>query len=163
MVRASRLHSAAEIAAPQKCGLDISMTSNEKQTIIDTVLQHFPNVQGIYLFGSYGTEDQWPESDVDVALLLPPEESKKADHISIGQCRLDLEKALHKKVDLLDARQISTVFQKEIIAGDRCMYRADLDAIDEFEMLVLSFYQKLNEERREILAAFDVTGRAYDV
>jgi hypothetical protein len=30
-------------------------------------------------------------------------------------------------------------------------------------MLVLSFYQKLNEERREILAAFAETGRAYPV
>jgi hypothetical protein len=30
-------------------------------------------------------------------------------------------------------------------------------------MLTLSYYQKLNEERREILAAFAESGRAYDV
>lgn len=33
----------------------------------------------------------------------------------------------------------------------------------EFEMLTLSLYQKLNEERKEILAAFRETGRAYFV
>jgi len=32
-----------------------------------------------------------------------------------------------------------------------------------FEMLTLSFYQKLNEERRDILEQFYQTGRAYDV
>jgi predicted ATPase len=34
---------------------------------------------------------------------------------------------------------------------------------DEFEMLMLSFYQKLNEERQDILAEFARTGRAYPV
>jgi hypothetical protein len=35
--------------------------------------------------------------------------------------------------------------------------------VAEFEALTLSLYQKLNDERRDILAAFHATGRAYDV
>ena len=80
----------------------------------------------------------------------------------MSRCRFDLQEALSREVDLLNARQVSTVFQKEIIGGAR-IYCADRYAADEFEMLVISYYQKLNEERREILAAFYRTGRAYAV
>jgi predicted nucleotidyltransferase len=34
-------------------------------------MDHIP---AIYLFGSYGTEQEWPESDVDIAVLLTPKE-----------------------------------------------------------------------------------------
>ena len=47
--------------------------------IVRTVLRHYPDTQAIYLFGSYGTENEWPDSDVDIALLLPPEQAKAAD------------------------------------------------------------------------------------
>ena len=135
----------------------------EHTAIVDTVLRHYPNVQAIYLFGSYGTERQWPASDVDIALLLPHEQAKRAGNVSFSSCCFDLEKALNKDVDLVNARTVSTVFQKEIIAGGSLVYCANRFAVDEFEMLVISYYQKLNEERREILAAFNSTGKAYDV
>ncbi|MEW6262360.1 MAG: nucleotidyltransferase domain-containing protein [Thermodesulfobacteriota bacterium] len=131
--------------------------------IIETVLVHYPAVQGIYLFGSYGTENEWPDSDVDLALLLPPEQAKKEKNLVLSECRFDLEKALSKEVDLLNARLVSTVCQKEIIAGGELIYCSDRYAVDEFEMLVISYYQKLNEERREILESFQRTGRAYPV
>ena len=40
--------------------------------MIETVLGDYPHTQAIYLFGSWGTEDEWPTSDVDMAVLLPP-------------------------------------------------------------------------------------------
>ncbi len=135
---------------------------SEHMAIINTVLKHYPDIQAIYLFGSYGTGQEWPESDVDVALLLPPEGAKRAKDMMLSPCRFDLENAIHKEVDLLNARRVSTVFQKEIIGGS-LVYCADPYAVDEFEMLVISYYQKLNEERREILASFNSTGRAYAV
>jgi hypothetical protein len=36
--------------------------------IVRIVLQHYPSTQAIYLFGNYGTPDEWPQSDVDIAL-----------------------------------------------------------------------------------------------
>lgn len=133
-----------------------------QEKIIQTILAHYPQAQAIYLFGSYGTSDEWPDSDVDIALLLPPEQAKAEKSLLLSQCRFDLEDVLQKEVDLLNARQVSTVFQKEIIGGD-CIYNADPYAVAEFEMLVISYYQKLNEERRDILAEFQRTGRAYAV
>ena len=40
--------------------------------LIPIILESYPNTQAIYLFGSWGTEDEWPSSDVDIAVLLPP-------------------------------------------------------------------------------------------
>lgn len=134
----------------------------EKEKIINIVLMHYPAIQGIYLFGSYSSENQWPASDIDIALLLPHKQSKKENNLFLSQCRLDLEDALKQAVDLLNARLVSTVFQKEIIYGD-LIYCADRYAVDEFEMLTLSYYQKLNQERAEILEAFQKSGRAYSV
>ena len=51
-------------------------------TLIDTVLKHYPEVQAIYLFGSYGAENEWPDSDVDIALLLPPVKAKAIGSVS---------------------------------------------------------------------------------
>jgi predicted nucleotidyltransferase len=133
-----------------------------QEKIIKTILAHYPQTQAIYLFGSYGTAAEWPDSDVDIALLLPPEQAKAEKSLLLSQCRFDLEDALHKEVDLLNARQVATVFQKEIISGD-CIYNGDPYAVAEFEMLVISYYQKLNEERRDIMAEFQRTGRAYAV
>jgi predicted nucleotidyltransferase len=128
--------------------------------VVETVLRHYPTVQGIYLFGSYAAGSAWPDSDVDVALLLPPAQAKRS--LALSPCHLELAETLRKEVDLVNLRQVSTVFQMEIIYG-KLLYCADRYAVDEFEMLTLSYYQKLNEERREILEAFYETGRAYSV
>lgn len=132
-------------------------------TIIQTVLTHYPNVQGIYLFGSSMTGDEWPESDIDLALLLPPGAAKTARHLAVSDCALELAMALGKEVDLLNARTVSTVFQKEIVTKGRLLFCADRFAVDEFEMLTISYYQKLNEERRGIIETALADGRFYTV
>ncbi len=137
------------------------MPEATEDIIIRTILTYFATVQGIYLFGSFGTDHEWPDSDVDIALLLPPVEAKLERNLLLSQCRFDLEEALHRGADLLNARLVSTVFQKEIVISGRLIYNADQYAVDEFEMLAMSYYQKLNEERRKILESFHRTGRAY--
>ncbi len=136
---------------------------SEESVLRETVLRHYPEAQGIYLFGSHGTAGQRPDSDVDIALLLPFARAKEAGDLSLSPCRGDLEDALHRDVDLLNARRVSTVFQKEILASGRLIDRADPAAVDEFEMLALSDYQRLNEERREILEDALAGGRFHKV
>jgi len=133
-----------------------------RNQIIEAVLAHYPATQGIYLFGSFATADERADSDVDIALLLPPDEAKRAGQLVTSDLRRQLSRTLGRDVDLLNARRVSTVFQMVIIFGE-LIYCADRYAVDEFEMLTLSYYQKLNEERAEILAEFRQTGRAYAV
>ena len=136
---------------------------NETDVIVRSILEHYPTVQAIYLFGTYGTADEWPDSDVDIAILLPPEQARRRPQLILTPCHYALADALGRPVDLLNAREVSTVFQKEIIKSGRRLYCADDYALAEFEMLTLSHYQKLNEERKAILEAFQETGRAYTV
>lgn len=131
--------------------------------IVRVLLEYYPTAQAIYLFGSYGTDNEWPTSDVDIAVLLPPDEAKRVPSLALSKAHFALADALGKSVDLINLRQVSTVFQKEIIMADRRIYCVDAYAADEFEMLTLSFYQHLNDKRREILEEFKRTRRAYPV
>ena len=132
--------------------------------IVDAILRQYPQTQAIYLFGTYGTNDQRPSSDLDVAVLLPAELSAQVDF----RMWVDLSNELADitgvaKVDLINLRKVSTVFQKEIIMAERRVYCNDEYHADEFEMLTLSFYQKLNEERKDVLEEFFKSKRAYNV
>ncbi|MGH8588328.1 MAG: type VII toxin-antitoxin system MntA family adenylyltransferase antitoxin [Gammaproteobacteria bacterium] len=129
--------------------------------IVRTVLGRYPDTQAIYLFGSYGTENEWPDSDVDIALLLPPEQAKASRMLAMSPLCSELASLLGKVVDLINLREVSTVFQREIIAADRRIHTGNSYATDEFEMLVLSFFQKLSQERAEILAEGLRSGRFY--
>lgn len=134
-------------------------TGDERNLIIGTVLKHYPDVQAIYLFGSYGTADEWPDSDLDIAVLLPPQQAKEATSLAMSDLCFELMDLLNKEVDLINLRRVPTVLQKEIIASERRIYLANEYAANEFEMLTLSYYQKLNEEREGIIRNALATGR----
>ena len=133
-----------------------------KGIIIKTILRYYPGAQGIYLFGSYASGQEQADSDLDIAVLLPHELAKHVQDLILSDCRFALEEALHLEVELLNARRVSTVMQKEIIGGS-LIHDADRRAVAEFEMLVLSYYQKLNEERKDILESFRKTKRAFAI
>lgn len=135
----------------------------EYGNIISTVKACFPTVIAIYLFGTWCTEGERADSDIDIALLFPVEQSNKPEYQTISDLHIKLENMFHKNVDILNVRRVSTVFQKEIIGADRKIYCADKYSTDEFEMLVLSYYQKLNDERRKIVNEFIESKRAYAV
>ena len=127
--------------------------------IVRSILEHYPAVQAIYLFGTYGTAHERPDSDVDIALLLPPQQAKAAGHLALSDLCFELQASMEKKIDLINLRRVPTVLQKEVIAADRRIYQADAYAAAEFEMLTLSYYQKLNEERADIIEDALLTGR----
>ncbi|MFN8499622.1 MAG: nucleotidyltransferase domain-containing protein [Anaerolineae bacterium] len=139
------------------------MPTQAVASIIAIILESYPNTKAIYLFGSYGTEYEWPDSDVDIAVLLPPMEAKSVGHFVMSDTWLTLECALNRDVDLVNLRLVSTVFQKEIVMADRRIFCADPRADDDFEMLVLALYQKLNQERAEILAEGLRLGKFYNI
>jgi len=129
------------------------------ETIAKTALSFYPDAEAIYLFGSYLTPDQRQDSDVDIAVLFPYEKAKVLKNIAMSDCRDALENVLKKTVDLINLRTVNTVFQNEIIQKGRIIYQQNERSVDEFEMQVMSFYQKLNEERAGILEDILASGR----
>lgn len=94
-------------------------------TITGIIRGHYPDVQAVYRFGSRSDGTAHPDSDADIALLLPHAQARESLHLSFSRCRFDLEDALGQTVDLVNARTVSTVLQKEIIFGDRVMVFLD--------------------------------------
>jgi len=132
---------------------------NSTDVIIRTIRRHHPDIQAIYLFGTCGTEDEWPGSDVDIALLFDPQRAKTLEPLMLSEMPSELETLLGREADLINLRQAPTVLQKEVIAADRCIFKADGCSADEFEMMTLSNYQKLNEERKDIIKDGLAVGR----
>ncbi|MFC1466534.1 MAG: nucleotidyltransferase domain-containing protein [Candidatus Brachytrichaceae bacterium NZ_4S206] len=138
--------------------------SDEQITALVEIIRHdFPSAQAVYLFGSYAQGTPGADSDVDIAVLLPVEIARTAGDLRLSDTALALSKHLRRDVDLVNLRAVSTVFQNQIIHTGRLIYSGDERARQEFEMLTLSFYMKLNEERAEIVRQFRKTRRAYDV
>ena len=136
---------------------------NQESQLVQLILQSWPDTQAIYLFGSWGTEYERAESDIDIAVLLPPQQAKKAGSLLLTDLHQAMQTMVNKEVDLINLRQVSTVLQKEIVMTGQRLFNASGTAADEFEMLVLSLYQKLNEERAEILAEGLSSGRFYNI
>ncbi|PIX16435.1 MAG: nucleotidyltransferase domain-containing protein [Elusimicrobia bacterium CG_4_10_14_3_um_filter_49_12_50_7] len=131
--------------------------------IIKTVLKYYPDVQAVYLFGSHGSADERPDSDIDIAVLFSPPSAGRIGALSMSDLKFELEEALGRKADVVNLRLMNTIFQKEIIEADERIYCADEYRADEFEMLTISKYQRLNEERRGIIDSVLAGGNFYNL
>lgn len=123
-----------------------------------------PNTQAIYLYGTWGTEYQRPNSDLDIAALLPHDEAKAVDPWKWHLFATDMAIKVHVgHVDLINLRCVDTSFQAEILSTGRLIYCTDEEVRLQFETLVLSMHQRLNEERAGIREEIIKSGRVYAV
>ena len=141
----------------------IYMNPTMRAKMIDAIRSAYPRMIAVYLFGSEADGTAGPDSDIDVAVLFPPGKEFLPEPMEFHTLRMSLQQLMGKPVDLIDLRRASTVFQKEVIAENDPCYVADRYEVDTFEMLVLSYYCKLNEERADILDEFYRTKRAYSL
>lgn len=102
----------------------------------------------IYLFGSHGTPAEHPASDIDIAFLP----TTPVDRVQCFQVSCDLAEKLGRDVDLVDLSQASTVMAKEVLRTGAPIAIKDPLHYRKFEMLTLSDYARLNEEREAVIA-----------
>lgn len=131
----------------------------EIDQIIQIITERIPSVQAIYLFGSQVAGMNSADSDVDIAFFTPFE--YKSDPVLIFRVKQELELALGKDVDLIHLNQASMVFQFEITTTAAHLYVKDASLILQYETLVLSMYQRLQEERKDILDQIISSGEVY--
>jgi len=141
----------------------LEFTDPINSQVTELIRAYYPDIQAIYLFGSAVNYQLQSDSDIDIALLLPHQVAKKLGNLSMSPLHLELTHYFQRNVDLINLREVTTVFQYIIINTGKIIYYRDKITYRTFEILTWSFYQKLNEERAAILEAFFKTGQAYAV
>jgi uncharacterized protein len=118
------------------------------------ICQKIKDVIVILLFGSYGTDFEKSDSDLDLALLA----DSKIDALVLWELAQEIAIKLNRDVDLIDLRQASTVFRFQILNSCEVIYCSDPKAFASFENTSISMYLHFQETRKEILSDYGAGG-----
>lgn len=124
--------------------------------VVRSLLAHWPEALAIYAFGSRVQGHARPESDLDLALLIPG----YAQPLQCWELGQQLAAALGCEVDLLDLRAASTVMQYQVLTTGRCLW-AQQPAAALFECFVLNEKLNLDAARAGLLADIAQRGTIY--
>jgi predicted nucleotidyltransferase len=137
------------------------VTRDEAEAIFkaarDAVLDALPDVLAVYVYGSFARGEDWPGSDLDVAVLLPPG-LLIPDVLGLIS---DISQRVHRDVDLVDLRRAGDVLRREVLDSGRLLYQADSEQVLAWEASALTRYGHYREEVRGILEDFRRTGVGY--
>jgi uncharacterized protein len=121
------------------------LSSDQRTSVLRALALFDPAV--IYLFGSFGGPMQHSDSDIDLAFLpAAPVAPLTCFHLAS-----ELAEHLGHSVDLVDLTQASTVLAKEVFLTGTPLVIYHPALHQQFEMLALSDYARLNEERQAVL------------
>jgi len=123
----------------------------------DALLTIFPNAWALYVYGSFARGDHTTSSDVDLAVLLPPDE--KINDL-LGALN-DLSARVGREVDLVDLRRVSDVLRREVLAEALVLFVANPGKVLEWEGNAMTRYQHYREEIKATLEQFEQTGIGY--
>ena len=126
-------------------------------TARDALVAAFPRAWAIYVYGSFARGDDSPKSDIDLALLLPPDETI-GDSLSVIS---EIAIRVHREIDLVDLRRVSDVLRREVLAEGRVLFISQQDRVLEWEGAAISRYQRYREEVGDLLKDFRETGIGY--
>jgi predicted nucleotidyltransferase len=125
--------------------------------LVAAILRVVPDAQALYAFGSQARGDANAESDLDLAVLAPQPIPPLVRFALQGE----LATIAGCDVDLVDLRSANTVMRAQVYRSDLLLHEGDRHARQWFEMLALSDYARLNEERRAILADVHARGKVF--
>lgn len=134
----------------------MKLSEKEFQTIISFLVKNL-DPYFMVLFGSVLTDQMRPDSDVDIAFYG----AKKLTDYELFMLTQELASLLGRDVDLVNLDKVSTVFQAQIIGKGRLIYDKNKSLRQQFFMLTLKKYARLNEERKEILERIGERGMVY--
>lgn len=108
--------------------------------------QQLPNLLAVYAFGSQIAGTAGPDSDLDLAVLVPG----KVDPLRLWELAGVLSEQMSCPVDLVDLRAASTVMQYQIITRGERWWARDAQA-GIYEAFILSEKTALDEARAGLL------------
>jgi len=121
--------------------------NNDMPSAVNLLRREIKGLVAVYVYGTYGTEYERNDSDVDMAFLS----DEDVDVTRRFRLMADLAGIFDRDVDLIDLKKVSTVMRANVIANARCIFDGDTEERERFEMYAYSSYALLNEERAGIL------------
>lgn len=128
-----------------------------EKSLTQAVLQVMPRLKLLYLFGSFATETETSESDIDLAFYS--EEALEPE--AVYDLAQTLAVSLRRDVDLVNLAYAPTVLQMQIVNSGRLLFCEDKAFADAFEGRILSMYLRFQEERKAILSEIQRRGSVY--
>ena len=104
----------------------------------------------VIVFGSYADGSASESSDLDIAILT----NRPIDPVSRWDLQNELAQLVGMDVDLVDLRTASTVLKMQIADKGRLIWGGE-DSFEKFAVNTMTMYQHLQQERKEILHAFN--------
>lgn len=120
--------------------------------IIPEIINRFPSITVMYLFGSHASGTPRENSDVDIAVFTDGREPPTMD-LELG---VFLEKQLKRPVDVVIMQKVSPVLQHEVLSNKIRIYEKDaqLRVFQENrslrEYLDAMYYQQKRAARRKV-------------
>lgn len=113
-----------------------------------------PGLLAIYRFGSFGTDQERANSDIDLGLQA----DGPLDPVALFDIAGELATFARREVDLVDMIRCSTVMRAQIVATGERIFCRDRARCESFADSAFSAYAYLNEARRELLNDFRSRG-----
>ena len=123
---------------------------NSRENLINKIKEYLlknENVIAIILFGSYARKTENVNSDIDIAIKLNKEISKK----ELFQLKLNLEDLVSKDVDLLNLDEIADGIRYEILINGETLYARNEFYFELYKLQMYREYLELNESRMQII------------
>lgn len=115
------------------------------------ITKEIPELVAVILFGTFGSEYETHESDLDLALLA----NSTLDPLSLWNLSQEIALVVKRDVDLIDLRQASTVFRFQVISSGKVIYCANEKEYAQFDTTTFSMYFDFQETRKEILRDYE--------
>lgn len=132
------------------------LTKELQQQLIEMINQHI-QPDFIILFGSFAKGTMHDESDIDLAYFSKQQLSSYERFMLAG----DLASIANREVDLVDLKQIDTVFTMQIFEQGIPIYIADKNEFTRQRMRAYSMYATLSEQRASIIDSIKERGSVF--
>ena len=92
------------------------------------------------------------EACIDIAFFS----DKSYDEYEVFQSAQEISAILKKDIDLVQLKNSTTIFQKEIVENGQIIYEKNKIDREKFELSVIKKYFTLKEDRKEIIDNYEV-------
>lgn len=137
--------------------MDDSMANITLAAARDALVERLPKVWAVYVHGSFALGDARLDSDLDLAVLLPPGETLEQP----WELAAKLATRVGRDVDLVDLRQASDILRIQVLKHGHVLYNARPAEVLEWEAQAMTRYGHYRREVAGLIEQFRKTGVGY--